>query len=327
MNNRYAVTVLFFNRTATIDAILDWKGRDTVDYWFGSDDKILFSHNPGYCYFVKIDSLNVDDVKSKSLQPCFNRATPIRPRFAWEIGCCGNHGNSANNGARVVSAGSDLRAVDMSLTPHVNSVVTDRELTCTAHHVTLTIDRYDNIVYKRFVSCDADRSRQNVGQMTDDSSFLLDNTKTSNMVSKHKSHSHISKSNMKFSVTPFQQILVASINALTKTVHNNMSSFDNKMSGFDNRMSNFGNEMSSFENKMSNFGNKMSSFENKMSNFDNRMSNVENMMSHFRSEMSSLRSDLSDQRSSMDRGFRIWGLLCLVFGLIWRQICLISKPV
>ena len=32
VNNRYAVPILFFNWTATIDAILDWKGRDTIDY-------------------------------------------------------------------------------------------------------------------------------------------------------------------------------------------------------------------------------------------------------------------------------------------------------
>ena len=182
-----------------------WIGKDVIsfDYWYGSDDKILFSHNPGCSLFVKIDSQNVGNVKSKSLQPCFNRATPIRPHFAWEIGCRGNHGNSANNGPRVVSAGSDLRAVDMSLSPHANSVVTDRELTCTAHHVTLTIDRYDNIIYKRFISCDTDGSQQNVGQMTDYSSFLLDSTKTSNMVSKHEFHTHISKSNMKCSVKHF----------------------------------------------------------------------------------------------------------------------------
>ena len=186
----------------------------------------------------------------------------------------------------------------MSLTPHANSVVTDRELTYTAHHVTLTIDRYDNIVHKRFVSCDAERS-QNVGQMTDDSSFLLDSTKTSNMVSKHKSHSHISKSKMKFSVTPFQQILIASINALTKTVLNSMSSFDNKVSGFDNRMSNVVNEMSHIRSEMSNIRSEMS---NIRSNLNDQRSNMDRGFSDFKSVVSGFRSDLKTDMSNLKTG-------------------------
>ena len=66
-----------FNRTATIDAILDWKGRDTFDYWFCSDDKILFSNNPGYSLIGQNRSSNVDDKSSKSLQPSVARATRL----------------------------------------------------------------------------------------------------------------------------------------------------------------------------------------------------------------------------------------------------------
>ena len=80
----------------------------------------------------------------------------------------------------------------------------------------------------------------------------------------------------------FERLLVTSINALTKTVHNNMSSFDNKMASFDNKMSNFDNKLSNVENKISHF---------------------ESEMSHFRSELSYFMSDLNDQRSRMDQGF------------------------
>ena len=157
------------------------------------------------------------------------------------------------------------------MTPHANSVVTDRELTCTAHHVTLTVDRYDNIVHKRFVSSDAERF-QNVGQMTDDSSFLLDSTKTSNMVSKHKSHSHISKSDMKFSLKPFERFLVTSINALTKTVHNEMS--------------NFGSEMSYFRSDLN----------DQRSSMDRGFSDLKSVLSGFRSD---LKTDMSDLKAGL----------------------------
>ena len=232
-------------------------------------------------------------------QPCDAQYanTPIRPHFAWEIGCRGNHGNSANNGARVVSAGSDLRAVDISLTPHANSVVTDRELTCTAHHVTLTIDRYhgyDNIVHKRFVSCDAEKS-QNVGQMTDDSCFLLDSTKTSNMVSKHKSHTHISKSNMKFSVKHFEQILVTSISNFTKTIRDEMSNF---RSDLKTDMSNLRSDLKTgMSDLRTGLINRMATFE---SNIIGEVSVLgSNMHNNMHNEFKSVRGDLAQNRSAI----------------------------
>ena len=200
----------------------------------------------------------------------------------------------------------------MSLTPHASSVVTDRELMCTAHHATLTIDRYDNIVHKRFVSCDAERS-QNVGQMTDDSSFLLDSTKTSNMVSKHKSHSHISKSNMKFSLKPFERFLVTSINALTKTVHNKMSNFRCGMSSL---RSDLNDQRSSMDRGFSDLKSVVSGFRSdlktdmsdlktglvdRMAGFgSNIQSELSSLKFEFTDGFKSVRSDLAQNRSAIN---------------------------
>ena len=202
----------------------------------------------------------------------------------------------------------------MSLTPHANSVVTDRELTCTAHHVTLTIDRYDNIVYKRFVSCDADRSRQNVGQMTEDSSFLLDSTKTSNMVSKHEFHTHISKSKMKFSVKHFEQLLVTSINTLTKTFHDEMSDLRSELktdmsylrSDLKTDMSNLRSDLKTdMSNLRSDLKTDMSNLKtgliDRMASFgSNIQSELSSLKFEFTDGFKSVRSDLAQNRSAIN---------------------------
>ena len=172
----------------------------------------------------------------------------------------------------------------MSLTPHANSVVTDKELACTAHHVTLAIDRYDNIVHKRFVSCDVDRSQQNVGQMIDDSCFFLD-TKTSNMVSKHESHTHISESNMDFSVEHFEQILVTSRSNLAETFQDEISSLRTVMSGL---KSDLNNQRSSMDRVLSDLKTGMS---NLKTGLINRMAIFG---SNIQSELSSLKFEFTD---------------------------------